>query len=72
MSERASYMHGGGWLSFERGVNPGDMRVINGVISKAWKVLKTSWFKKPRIHWVSVDPDALRKVPLAERPESET
>lgn len=69
--ERPSYMHGGGWYSYERGVNPGDLRSINGVISKAWRVNKRWPFRKPGVHWISVDPIELRKVGINERPEAQ-
>lgn len=65
--ERESYMHGGGWISFERGVVPGTVRVINGVLSKAGSISHRR-FRKSRIDWISIHPEALRKVPLNERP----
>ena len=68
--EHPSIMHGGGWISYERNVNPGTMRAIKGVISKAWLVSKRGFFRKPRIHWISVEPGDLRKVGIAERPEA--
>jgi len=67
--ERDSTMHGGGWYSYERNINPGDMRVINGIISKAWMVTNMGFFKKPRIHWISVNPEALKKVDINDKPE---
>lgn len=65
--ERESYMHGGSWYSNERGVVPGTVRVINGVLSKAWSVHPRT-FRASRIHWISVEPEALRKVGINERP----
>lgn len=67
--QRSSFMHGGGWYSYEYDVKPGDVRVINGIISKAWIVSKRGIFRKPEVHWVSVDPKELRKVQINERPE---
>ena len=36
---------------------------------KAWIVSKRGIFRKPEVHWVSVDPKELRKVQINERPE---
>lgn len=52
---RPSYMYQGGWKSFERGVAPGTVRIIDNVLSKAWTVTRRSWFRKPLVYWVSVD-----------------
>lgn len=65
---RPSYMHGGGWHSFERGINPGDVRVINSILSRAWLVTSRGWFRKPEVHWVSVKPEELREVDINEKP----
>lgn len=68
---RPSYMHDGGWYSFETGLNPGDVRVINGILSKVFRISPRGLFRKPQVHWVSVDPEALRFVPVNERLETE-
>lgn len=70
--ERESYMHGGGWISYERGVNPGAMREIRGIVSKAWTVTGRGLFRKPRVHWIAIDPCALRDVPTSEKVPGES
>lgn len=65
--ERNSYTHGGGWYSNENGIQPGTIREINGVLSKAWMIYPRR-FRKDRVHWISVSPNALREVDIAERP----
>lgn len=66
--ERESYMYGGGWASYEKGINPGTVRVINGVLSEAWSIQTRGPFRKPRVLWHAVDPGALRQVDINERP----
>jgi hypothetical protein len=65
--ERPSYMHGGGWVSYERNVVPGTVRSINKILSRAWTV-EPRLFRPARIHWIAVDPDQLRKVDINEKP----
>lgn len=69
--ERDGIMHGGGWISHERGVNPGTVRSIKGVLSKAWIVGKRGMFRKSRVHWISIDPSELRKVGITDQPEEQ-
>jgi hypothetical protein len=66
--ERASYMFGGGWISYESGVQPGTVRVINGILSQAWQVRKRRW-RKDEILWAPVKPKELREVDINERPD---
>ena len=68
MYSRPSYMYGGGWKSYERGLNPGTVRVINGILCKAWSQNKRSWFRKPEVLWSPVKPEELREVDINERP----
>lgn len=65
--ERASYMYGGGWVSYERGVQPGTVRVINGILSQAWNIERRGW-RKDKVMWKNVEPKELRDVDIAERP----
>jgi len=67
--ERESFMYGGGWVSRERGVMDGDVRVINGILSRAWNIARHRWPRKDRVMWTAVDPKELRKVDINERPE---
>lgn len=67
---RDSWYAGGSWESYERGVVPGTMRVINGLVMRAWTVNRRGLFRAPRIHWISVEPNALRKVDINERPSA--
>lgn len=66
--ERASFMYGGGWISHENGVQLGTVRVINGILSHAWNI-KRLRFSKDEVMWRAVDPQAVRKVDIKERPE---
>lgn len=66
--QRASYMYGGGWISYERGVHAGTVRVINGILSHAWQVERRGW-RKDRVMWKNVEPNELRAVDINERPE---
>lgn len=65
---RESYYAGGSWESFERGVVPGTVRQINGLLMRAWSVNERGWFRAPRIHWLSIEPSAIRKVDINEKP----
>lgn len=66
---RESYMYGGGWMSYERGVTIGTVRVINGILSQAWTIHKSRWpFGKDEILWSSVKPNELRDVGINEQP----
>lgn len=64
---RDSWYAGGSWESYESGVVPGTMRCVNGLIVRAWTVTRRGWFRADRVHWISVDPSALRKVGINER-----
>lgn len=66
--ERASYMYGGGWISYENGVSPGETRVINEILSYASIVRRRAWPRKDEILWAPVRPEWVRKVDIAERP----
>jgi hypothetical protein len=66
--ERASYMYGGGWISYERGVQAGTVRVINGILSQAWNIERRRW-RKDKVMWKNVEPKELRAVEINERPE---
>lgn len=58
--ERHSYTHSGGWTSYERGVRAGDLREIDGRVSKARHVEHRGLFRKPRVTWAPVRPEVLR------------
>lgn len=64
---RESWYAGGSWETHERGVVPGTLRHINGLIVRAWTVTRRGLFRAPRVHWVSVEPSALRKVGVNEK-----
>jgi hypothetical protein len=65
---RESWFAGGSWESFERGVVPGTVRHINGLLMRAWHVHWRGPFRAHRVHWISIEPEALRKVGINERP----
>lgn len=67
--ERQSFMYGGGWVSHERGVKIGDVRVINGILSKAWCIHWRRWPRKPEVLWSNVAPKEIREVDINEKPE---
>jgi hypothetical protein len=66
---RESYMYGGGWKSYEDGVQIGTVRVINGVLSQAWQIYKRRW-RKDEVLWKNVEPKELRDVEFNERPQA--
>jgi hypothetical protein len=63
--EREGHMSAGGWISYERGVVVGTVRVINGTMSYAFGVLKHRG-KVDRVHWLPCNPGMLREVPVRE------
>lgn len=67
---RESYMYGGAWKSYERRVPIGTVRMIDGVLSKAWAVHKRGPFGlgKQEILWSHVSPEELREIAINERP----
>ena len=64
---RCTWYAGGSWESYERNVVPGTVRLVNGLLIRAWTV-EHRLIRKPRIFWIPVDPTALRKVEVNERP----
>ena len=62
-----SWSSGGIWYSYERGVKIGDVREINGVLSKAWQIYPRI-FLKSKIVWINLKPESLRDVGINERP----
>lgn len=67
--ERETWMYSVGWLSYERGVQPGEVRVINEVIHMARYVTSRGPFRKKRVTWNAVDPSFLKKVQINRMPE---
>lgn len=66
--ERQSFMYGGGWISRERGVEVGTVRMINGILSQAWLVRDVGMFRRPEVLWKNVEPGEIREVKFTEQP----
>ena len=52
-----------GWRSRERGVNPGDVREIGGILHEAGEIVPEGLLSKPVVYWSPVNPDALLNDP---------